>query len=62
MPQSVRLEEMSEDSYRAGKSNLLTLIDAQRKLNETRNAYLDSLFAAQSAFAALEESVGAALD
>lgn len=62
VPQSVHLEEMSEESYRAGKSNLLTLIDAQRKLNETRKAYLDSLLAAQSAFATLEESVGTALD
>src|SRR5262249_23083592 len=62
VPQSVHLEDMAEESYRAGKSNLLTLIDAQRKLNETRKAYLDSLLAAQSAFAALEESVGTALD
>jgi len=62
VPQSVHLEDMAEESYRAGKSNLLTLIDAQRKLNETRKTYLDSLLAAQSAFAALEESVGTALD
>lgn len=62
VPQSVHLEEMAEESYRAGKSNLLTLVDAQRKLNETRKAYLDSLLAAQSAFATLEESVGTALD
>jgi len=62
VPQSVHLEDMAEESYRAGKSNLLTLIDVQRKLNETRKAYLDSLLAAQSAFAALEESVGTALD
>jgi outer membrane protein, heavy metal efflux system len=62
VPQSIHLEEMAEESYRAGKSNLLTLVDAQRKLNETRKAYLDSLLAAQSAFATLEESVGTALD
>jgi cobalt-zinc-cadmium efflux system outer membrane protein len=62
VPQTERLEEMAEDSYRSGKSNLLTLIDAQRRLNETRKTYLDSLFAVQSSFAALEEVVGAPLD
>ena len=62
LPEAERLEQMSEDSYRFGKSNLLTLVDAQRKLNEVRRAYLDSLFAAQSSFAALEETVGADLD
>jgi cobalt-zinc-cadmium efflux system outer membrane protein len=62
LPQTVRLEEMAEDSYRSGKSSLLTLIDAQRKLNETRVAYLDSLLAAQNSFAVLEEVVGTPLD
>jgi outer membrane protein, heavy metal efflux system len=62
VPQTVKLEEMAEDSYRSGKSNLLTLIDAQRRLNETRKTYLDSLFAVQSSFAVLEEVVGASLD
>ena len=62
VPQTVRLSEMAEDSYRSGKTNLLTLIDAQRRLNDVRKAYLDSLLAAQSSFAALEEVVGASLD
>ncbi len=62
VPQTVRLEQMAEDSYRSGKSNLLTLIDAQRRLNETRKAYLDTLLQAQSSFAALEEIVGTPLD
>jgi cobalt-zinc-cadmium efflux system outer membrane protein len=62
VPQTVKLEEMAEDSYRSGKSNLLTLIDAQRRLNETRKTYLDSLFAVQSSFAVLEEAVGAQLE
>jgi len=62
VPQSIRLEQMAEDSYRSGKSNLLTLIDAQRRLNDVRKAYVDSLFAAQSSFAQLEEAVGAPLD
>jgi cobalt-zinc-cadmium efflux system outer membrane protein len=62
MPQTEKLAGMAEESYKAGKSNLLTVIDAQRKLNEVRRAYLDSLFAVQSAFAALEEATGAPLD
>src|SRR5262249_23127386 len=62
VPETVKLEQMAEDSYQSGKSNLLTLIDAQRKLSEVRKAYLDSLLAAQSSFAALEEAVGAPLD
>jgi cobalt-zinc-cadmium efflux system outer membrane protein len=62
VPQTEKLSQMAEDSYRSGKTNLLTLIDAQRRLNDVRKAYLDSLFAAQSSFAALEEVVGAPLD
>ena len=62
VPQTTKLEQMAEDSYRSGKSNLLTLIDAQRRLNDTRKTYLDSLFAVQSSFAVLEEVVGASLD
>jgi cobalt-zinc-cadmium efflux system outer membrane protein len=62
VPQSIKLEQMAEDSYQSGKSNLLTLIDAQRRLNDVRKTYLDILFAAQSSFAQLEEAVGAPLD
>lgn len=62
VPQTEHLEQMAEESYRAGKSNLLTLIDVQRRLNDTRKAYLTSLFSVQSAFSALEEAVGVPLD
>lgn len=62
LPESTRLEQMAEDSYQSGKTNVLTLLDAQRRLNDVRKAYLDALFAAQSSFAALEEAVGAPLD
>ena len=62
LPQSIKLEQMAEDSYQSGKSNLLTLIDAQRRLNDVRKTYLDNLLAAQSSFAQLEEAVGAPLD
>lgn len=62
LPETVRLEQMAEDSYQSGKTNVLTLLDAQRRLNDIRKAYLDALLAAQSSFATLEEAVGAPLD
>ncbi len=62
VPLSVRMEEMAEESYRAGKTNVLTLIDAQRRLNDVQKAYIDALIAAQSSFATLEETVGVPLD
>lgn len=62
LPQTIRMEGMAEDSYKAGKTNILTLLDAQRKLNDVQKAYIDALFTAQTSFAALEEIVGASLD
>jgi outer membrane protein, heavy metal efflux system len=62
VPQTVRLEGMAEDSYKAGKTNILILLDAQRRLNDVQKAYIVALLAAQSSFAVLEESVGASLD
>jgi cobalt-zinc-cadmium efflux system outer membrane protein len=62
LPQTIRMEEMAEDSYKSGKTNILTLLDAQRRLNDVQKSYIDSLFAAQSAFATLEETVGVSLD
>lgn len=62
VPQTEKLLSMAEDSYQSGKTSLLVLIDAQRRLNDVRKAYLDSLLAAQSSFAAMEEVVGVSLD
>jgi outer membrane protein TolC len=62
LPSARRLESMAEDSYRAGKSSILTVLDAQRNVQEVERSYLDSLFAVQSAFAGLEETVGVPLD
>jgi outer membrane protein, heavy metal efflux system len=62
VPQTVRIEAMAEDSYKSGKTNILTLLDSQRRLNDVQKAYIDSLLAAQTSFAALEESVGVSLD
>ena len=53
---------MAEESYRAGKANMLTVLSAQRDVQQVHGEYLNSLFNAQSAFARLEETVGVPLD
>lgn len=62
LPAAHRLAQMAEESYKTGKANILTVIDAQRNASQVEQEYLDSLVAAQSAFAALEETVGTPLD
>jgi cobalt-zinc-cadmium efflux system outer membrane protein len=62
VPAAVRLEGMAEESYQAGKANILAVLDAQRNVQQVKQAYLQSLFAVQQAFAQLEETVGAPLD
>jgi len=61
-PAAERVEQQAEESYRAGKVNLLTVLDAQRSVQEIEKSYLDSLGALQAAFAALEEITGTGLD
>lgn len=62
VPAAGRVETLAEESYRAGKANILLVLDAQRNVQSVERNYLESLFALQSAFAGLEESVGAKLD
>ncbi|HEV2288937.1 MAG TPA: TolC family protein [Candidatus Acidoferrales bacterium] len=62
LPASERLESMAEESYRAGKANILSVLEAQKNVQQVREEYLQSLFAVQQAFAQLEETVGAPLD
>lgn len=62
LPSSHRLEEMAEESYRAGKASLLMVLGAQRDVQQVEHDYLDSLLALQFALAQLEEAVGAPLD
>ncbi|HEV2489684.1 MAG TPA: TolC family protein [Candidatus Acidoferrales bacterium] len=62
VPSAERLESMAEESYQAGKANFLAVLDAQRNVQQVEQAYLQSLFAVQQAFAQLEETVGAPLD
>jgi cobalt-zinc-cadmium efflux system outer membrane protein len=62
LPAAQRLENMMEESYRAGRANLLNVLDAQRNVQQVQRDYLDSLLALQNAFADLEEVVGVPLD
>ena len=62
LPAGRRLAEMAEESYRAGKSGILTVLDAQRSAQQVEREYLDNLFSLQAAFAALEEMIGAPLN
>ncbi len=61
-PAAALVEQQAEESYRAGKTNLLTVLDAQRSAQEIEKNYLGSLGALQDAFAALEEITGTRLD
>ncbi len=62
LPAVQHLLELMEESYRAGRANLLNVLDAQRNVQVARREYLDSLLALQTAFADLEEVVGVPLD
>jgi len=62
LPAARRLESLAEESYRAGRANVLTVLDAQRNVQQVERDYLESLLALQLSFAGLEETVGAPLD
>jgi outer membrane protein, heavy metal efflux system len=62
VPAANKLESLAEDSYRAGKENILYVLDAQKNVQAVKEGYLQSLFAVQQAFARLEETIGAPLD
>ncbi len=61
-PAAAKVEQQAEESYRAGKTNLLTVLDAQRSVQQIEMNYLASLAAMHAAFAALEEITGTRLD
>ena len=61
-PSARQLESLAEDSYKAGRSNILVVIEAQREVQQTQREYLQSLLELQQAFADLEQVVGVSLD
>ena len=62
LPAGRKLADMAEESYRAGKSSILNVLDAQRSARQLEREYLDTLFAMQSKFSELEETIGAPLN
>lgn len=61
LPATRRLESMAEESYRAGKAGILTVLDAQRNAQDVERQYLQSLLDLHTTYAGLEETVGAPL-
>jgi cobalt-zinc-cadmium efflux system outer membrane protein len=59
VPTATSLESLAEESYRAGRSSVLTVLDAQRNLRDVRREYLQALADYQTAIADLEEILGA---
>lgn len=62
LPAGRKLSELAEESYRAGKTGILNVLDAQRSAQQLEREYLDSLFGMQTRFAELEETIGAPLN
>ncbi len=61
VPASQQLESMAEESYRAGKTTILSVITAQQSEQSFEQQFLQSEYAAQAAYAALEAAVGVPL-
>ncbi|MGH9592435.1 MAG: TolC family protein, partial [Bryobacteraceae bacterium] len=62
LPVGKQLQDLAEQSYQLGRTNILTVLDAQRAAQQNERDYLQSLFDLQQAFAALEEVVGVNLN
>jgi cobalt-zinc-cadmium efflux system outer membrane protein len=62
LPVARQLESMAEEGYRAGKTNILTAIQAQQDVQSVESSYLQSLEQLQDLYAGLEETVGGAVD
>jgi cobalt-zinc-cadmium efflux system outer membrane protein len=62
IPAGRKLEDLAEQSYGAGRTSILAVLDAQRNVQQNERDYLQSLFELQQAFAELEQIVGVPLD
>ena len=62
LPVARQLESMAEESYRAGKTSILTAIQAQQAVQSVESSYLQSLEQLQGFYAGLEETVGGPVD
>jgi cobalt-zinc-cadmium efflux system outer membrane protein len=62
VPATRQLEELTEESYKSGKANILIVLGAQRDVQNIESEYLNSLLAMQTSLADLEETTGVPLD
>ncbi len=62
LPIARQVESMAEESYRSGKTSILAVLQAQQNVQEVERSYLESLFALQSNYASLEETVGGPIE
>jgi cobalt-zinc-cadmium efflux system outer membrane protein len=62
LPVARQLESLAEESYRAGKTGILTAIQARQAVQSVESSYLQSLEQLQDLYAGLEETVGGAVD
>jgi cobalt-zinc-cadmium efflux system outer membrane protein len=58
LPDAERVRQMAIESYRAGQTGILSVIDATRNARDVRQAYTQALFDYQSALADLEQAAG----
>lgn len=58
VPEAQRTLELSRESYRAGKSTVLAVLDAERTYLTARDRYVEALQLAAVAVPALERSIG----
>jgi outer membrane protein, heavy metal efflux system len=59
VPAAAELAALAEESYKAGRTPVLALLEAQRALRDVRRDYLQAALEFQSALADLEEVIGA---
>jgi cobalt-zinc-cadmium efflux system outer membrane protein len=62
LPVARQLESLAEESYRSGRTGILTVMQAQQKVQDVEQSYFESLFGLQSMLARLEEAVGGPID
>jgi cobalt-zinc-cadmium efflux system outer membrane protein len=62
LPIARQVESMAAESYRAGKTSILAVLQAQQSVQDVERSYLESLFALQSNYASLEETVGGPIE
>lgn len=61
IPTATELEALAEESYRAGRTSVLGVLDAQRSLRDARREALQAALDLQISLADLEELLGTAL-